>query len=124
MSSPVLNAAGNVAFVHRLKCWAENFDAIAEGRKRAEIRTEVDRKFKPGDMLDLLRTDHEGKETEPRTRIVVEVLHVERHAGVLELRGASPDDGGGLKEPTPLAVLSLMHRFEMHTAPAAAPVAK
>lgn len=121
MSSPVLNASGNVAFVHRLKCWAENFDAIAEGRKRAEIRTEVDRKFKPGDMLDLLRTDHDGKETEPRTRIVVEVLHVERHAGVLELRGANVEDGGSAA-PTPLAVLSLMHRFERHTdaAPAVA----
>ncbi len=114
-TAPVLNSSGNVAFVHRLKCWWQNFDAIALGLKRAEVRVEEDRKFKAGDMLDLLRTDVDGNETSPRTRIVIEVLHVERFAGPLELCGATPDDGGGLKERRPIAVLSLRHSFEKHT---------
>ena len=110
----MLNSAGNVAFVHRLKCWAESFDAIVSGAKRAEVRVEDDRKFRPGDVLDLVRTDREGKMSEPRVRLVIEILHVERHAGPLDLRGAPPDDGG-LGLPKPIAVLSLAHRFERHT---------
>jgi hypothetical protein len=116
MSAPVVNAAGNAAYVHELKCWAESFDEILFGRKRAEVRVEEDRKFRAGDMLRLTRTDHEGKPTEPRVQLVIEVLHVERHAGPLELRGARIEDGGGVGGAlSHLAVLSLSHRFERHT---------
>lgn len=118
----VLNSAGNAAFVHRLKCWADNFDAIAEGRKRAEVRTEEDRNFQAGDMLELLRTDRDGKPTEPRCRIVIEVLHVERHAGPLEIRGSRVEDAGEIGGAlTPLVVLSLHHRFPKYTETPAAP---
>ena len=115
MSAPVvLNSAGNVAFVHRLKCWAENFDAIVSGAKRAEVRVEEDRKFKAGDMLDLTRTDHEGRATEPNVRLVIEIQHVERHAGPLELRGTRVEEAGAVAGVA-IAVLSLAHRFEKHT---------
>lgn len=116
MSAPVINSAGNAAYVHRLKCWAESFDAIADCRKRCEVRLEEDRKFVAGDMLELTRTDHQGKPTEPRVQIMIEVLHVDRHAGPLEIRGADVDEGGGLRAKQ-LAVLSLNHRFEKHTFP-------
>jgi len=84
VSAPVLNAAGNAAILHTLKCWAEHFDAILDGRKRADIRAEEDRKFVAGDMLELVRTDREGKPTVPWTTLRIEVLHVDRHAGPLE----------------------------------------
>lgn len=115
MTAPVLNSSGNIAYVHRLKCWVESFDAIASGAKRAEVRVEEDRKFKAGDMLDLTRTNHDGKATEPSVRLVIEVLHVDRHAGPLDLCAVKPDDGGGLVERKPIVVLSLAHRFERHT---------
>lgn len=112
----ILNSSGNVAYVHRLKCWADSFDEILACRKRAEVRVEEDRRFKAGDMLELVRTDHDGKWSEPRVSILVEVIHVERQAGLLELRGARPDDGGGVGASTPpIAVLSLHHRFEKRT---------
>ncbi len=107
-AQPWLNKAGNAAYVHRLKCWEDSFDAILAGKKRAEVRTEEDRKFQPGDLLELTRTDRDGRTTEPRTRAIIEVTHVDRHAGPLELRGAKPDDGGGVGAATPpIAVLSL-----------------
>jgi hypothetical protein len=123
--APVLNSSGNAAYVHRLKCWADNFDAIVSGHKRAEVRVEEDRKFRAGDVLELHRTDREGKETQPPTRLLVEILHVERHAGPLELRGARVDDGGGVGASTPpIAVLSLHQRATKITLePPAAPAA-
>ncbi len=101
--APIINSRGVAAYVHRLKCSADNFDAIASGAKRAECRLEEDRKFKAGDVLDLTRTDERGKATEPLTRIVVEVTHVDRAAGVLELRGSHSDDGGGIATERQLA---------------------
>jgi hypothetical protein len=124
VNGQILNSSGNAAYVHRLKCWAESFDAILSGYKRAEVRAEEDRKFRAGDMLELTRTDRAGDPTEPRTRLVVEILHVERHAGPLELRGARVDDGGGIGSSTPpLAVLSLHTRAAKLTEAAAAPAA-
>jgi hypothetical protein len=122
MTAPALNAAGNAAYVHKLKCWAENFDAILDGRKRCEVRAEEDRKFRAGELLELVRTDHAGKILEPMVILRVEITHVERHAGPLELRGARPDDGGGVGSSTPpLAVLSLMtNRMHKYTFPPAA----
>jgi hypothetical protein len=38
--------------VHELKCWPEYYDAIADGRKRFELRMD-DRRFAVGDILVL-----------------------------------------------------------------------
>ncbi len=116
-TAPLINSQAVAAYVHDLKCWAESFDAIVSGKKRAEVRVETDRKFKAGDMLRLSRTDHEGKITEPRVQLVIEILHVERHAGPLELMAVPLDVAGGAEggvKPTPIAVLSLAPRFERH----------
>lgn len=104
----VLNAAGNAAVVHTLKCWFEHFDAILDGKKRADVRAEDDRKFVAGDMLELVRTDREGKPTLPWTTLRIEVTHVDRHAGPLELGGRKML--GGDDKVTPIAVLSLSQR--------------
>lgn len=108
---PTLNAAGNVAYVHKLKCWAENFDAILSGTKRAEVREETDRKFKAGDLLELTRTDRAGVVAAPAVRILIEITHVERHAGPLELVAVKDDDGIESTRNVPIAVLSLAQRF-------------
>jgi len=96
--------AGNL---HRLKCWSENFDAIAAGRKTCEVRHEDDRVFDVGDTLELTRTDRRGIPTTPQSRIVVQVTHVERVAGDLELIGVlqGGTELGGLSAS--LAVLSI-----------------
>jgi hypothetical protein len=48
--------------VHELKCWPRFFDAIAEGRKRHDLRRSDDRDFQVGDRL-LLR------EYDPATKV-------------------------------------------------------
>ncbi|HZC30176.1 MAG TPA: DUF3850 domain-containing protein [Gaiellaceae bacterium] len=120
----MLNRAGNVAYVHRLKCWADNFDAIARYDKRAEVRTEEDRKFKAGDLIELTRTDVAGVPTEPRVRLIVEILHVDRMCGPLEICASPPDDGGGLVKRAAVAVLSLDNRATKITDAPATPAAK
>lgn len=96
-------------FVHRLKCWSESFDAILEGKKRAEVRAEEDRKFKAGDMLELTRTDRDGNVIEPRVRLIIDVTHVERHCGPLELVGVRLGETGS-SATAALAILSLANR--------------
>lgn len=96
--------------IHRLKCWAENFDAIAAGRKTCEVRHEDDRTFRPGDTLELTRTDRKGVPTSPLTRVVIQVSHVDRSAGDLELLGRI---GGGRADAS-LAVLSLRGPMTVH----------
>lgn len=91
---------------HRLKCWADNFDAIAAGRKTCEVRHEDDRVFHAGDTLELTRTDPTGRPTAPQTRIVVQVTHVERFAGNLQIAGTGA--GGQLTGPVVgMAALSI-----------------
>jgi hypothetical protein len=123
VTAPILNDAGAVAYVHKLKCWAENFDAILDGRKRCEVRAEEDRKFAAGEILELVRTDHSGAILKPMVILRVEITHVERHAGPLELRGALIDESGaegGARGPH-MAVLSLMtNRMHKYTFPPAA----
>ena len=109
-----LGVGNNAAYVHRLKCWSENFDALLGGGKSCEIRAEDDRKFKAGDAVELTRTDREGKETEPRVRLVVEITHVERYAGPLELVASKPGSGGESAKLIPVAVLSLSRRGSLH----------
>jgi hypothetical protein len=38
---------------HDLKCWPHAFEAIRDGRKRFEVRSDVDRAFAAGDVLVL-----------------------------------------------------------------------
>ena len=71
--------------IHRLKCWEENFDAIVAGKKTAEARVEEDRTFRVGDQLELRRTTHDGRPTQPECRILIDVTHVDRKVGPLEL---------------------------------------
>lgn len=48
---------------HRLKTWPEFFKAVADGRKKFELRKD-DRGFEPGDLLELVEFDPErGRET-------------------------------------------------------------
>ena len=43
--------------IHDLKCWPKFFDAIAEGRKRHDLRRAGDRHFEVGDRLKLREFD-------------------------------------------------------------------
>lgn len=96
---------------HILKCHADNFDAVVEGRKRFEIRHEDDRRFAVGDVLALVRTDKDGIPTSPSKWAEVDVLHVARKAGPLSLFGIDVDDGGvAQRAPVAIAVLSIMGR--------------
>ena len=49
--------ADREARVHNLKCWPQFFDAIAEGRKRHDLRRTHDRDFRVGDELLLREYD-------------------------------------------------------------------
>jgi hypothetical protein len=104
---------------HRLKCWAENFDAIVEGRKTADVRHEDDRVFKVGEIVELTRTNRAGKPTEPQTRIMVTISHIDRHAGELGLVGQDLDASMTIG-PKPIAVLSFARDLRQFVAPAAA----
>lgn len=42
---------------HDLKCWADPFQAIVDGRKRFEIRKTEDRDYRVGDTLTLFEYD-------------------------------------------------------------------
>jgi Domain of unknown function (DUF3850) len=68
-----------------VKCWADSYDAIVSGRKRADVRT-LDRDYLVGDIVELVRWDRERNH---RTVGVCEVMitHVERNAGPLLLFG-------------------------------------
>ena len=92
---------------HVLKCHAENFDAIASGLKRFEVRHEEDRTFAVGDVLELIRTDVNGVPTTPPKWTDVDVLWLTRHAGPLTLLGA---DVEGERAPKPLVVMSIKGR--------------
>jgi hypothetical protein len=46
---------------HELKCWPHAFDAIKDGRKTFEVRSNKDRDFDAGDYLLLRRWDPERR---------------------------------------------------------------
>lgn len=100
---------GRPPVAHRLKCHADSFDEIAAGRKTCDARREDDRVFKVGDTLDLLRTDSDGIETAPRTRLLVTVTHVVRSAGALAIFGIDTADPMtiGISMFKPIAILSI-----------------
>lgn len=45
--------ADRAPIVHQLKCWPKFFDAIADGRKRHDLRRVGDRDFRVGDRMIL-----------------------------------------------------------------------
>lgn len=91
--------------IHRLKCWEENFDAIVAGKKTAEARVEEASQFRVGDQLELRRTTHTGQPTQPECRVLVEVTHIDRAAGPLELAAMDHHPRGG-RLTYPIAVMS------------------
>jgi ASC-1-like (ASCH) protein len=103
---------------HRLKCWAEYFDAIVAGRKTCDVRHEDDRVFGVGEIVELTRTDREGKATEPQARLMVTISHIDRHAGALELLG-EPGVAGASSGTKPIAVLSFSRDVRQFVQPAA-----
>lgn len=93
---------------HRLKIWPSDLELIRLGRKRSEVRRVDDRKFKVGDVLELVAFDpSSGRELDGQGFDVV-VTHIERMAGPLTLEGR--DRLAGVAG-VPMAVLS----FEVRT---------
>lgn len=57
---------------HTLKLWPQYFDAVADGRKRFEVRSTKDRTFAVGDVLVLREWDHNTETYSGRSvRVVV-----------------------------------------------------
>lgn len=56
--------------IHELKCWPQFFDAIAEGRKRHDLRRSHDRDFEVGDRLRLREFDPREQEYTGREQVV------------------------------------------------------
>lgn len=92
---------------HTLKCHAENFDAIVGGLKRFEVRHEDDRTFTTGDVLQLVRTDVDGRPTKPHQWCEVAVLFLSRMAGPLSILGVDPE---AERKTLPLVVMSISGR--------------
>jgi len=91
---------------HRLKTWPSDFELIRLGRKRSECRRVDDRKFKVGDVLELVAYDPaSGRELADTLDVVV--THIERMAGPLTLEGR--DNVAG-EAGVPIAVLSFQVR--------------
>jgi len=62
--------------LHDLKIWPEFFDAVCDGRKRAELRKN-DRDYQDGDILNLREWDPRAERYTGRG-ITVRVTHVQR----------------------------------------------
>ena len=56
--------------IHDLKCWPKFFDAIADGRKRHDLRRSTDRDFRVGDVLNLLEFDPSLDDYTGRSQLV------------------------------------------------------
>lgn len=95
-------AAGRPQQVHDLKSWPGDFEAVAVGRKTAEVRRCDDRDFRVGDVLRLREYDP-GPDLYTGRQIRVLITHVDRMAGPLILFGAHQ----GSEEGVPLAMLSI-----------------
>jgi hypothetical protein len=91
---------------HSLKCWAAAFDAIERGEKRADVRRNDDRDFQVGDVLELIRWDHDLDKPTGR-RLRARVTHATIHAGDLNIFGIRLKDGDRAGCMTLLVVLSI-----------------
>lgn len=120
---------------HLLKLWPDNFDAIASGKKTADVRSVEDRTFTVGDEVVFRRWDPSlemdgapGKlapvpvfdDVDPAIHVealtsikgmpdwmVCRVTHVEELAGELHLFGITLAMGHRFGKLTKIAVLSL-----------------
>jgi ASC-1-like (ASCH) protein len=67
---------------HTLKLWPQYFDAVADGRKRFEVRSTRDRTFAVGDVLVL-------REWDPKTeKILARLLYFEMRRGFVAVVAA------------------------------------
>ena len=81
--------------VHWLKCWEEQYDAVARGEKHHEVRRS-DRDYRVGDHLVLRRwSAAKGAYTAPHSAIRVEVTHL--------------TSGGQFGLPADACVMSIAH---------------
>lgn len=81
--------------VHWLKCWEEQYDAVARGEKHHEVRRS-DRDYRVGDHLVLRRWNPaKGSYTAPHSAIRVEVTHL--------------TPGGQFGLPADTCVMSIAH---------------
>ncbi|WP_413887073.1 DUF3850 domain-containing protein [Tateyamaria sp.] len=51
------NVTDRGSVTHVLKCWPEFFEAIADGRKKHDLRRSTDRDLRVGDQLHLMEFD-------------------------------------------------------------------
>lgn len=80
------------AQVHSLKCWPQFFDAIAEGRKRHDLRRAHDRDFRAGDELLLCEYDPTARSyTGRRQRVKVTYVTSALQPCALSELALSPD---------------------------------
>ena len=91
--------------IHDLKIWPQFFDAVVDGRKRAELRKN-DRDFRDGDILNLREFDPYQEKYTGRG-VTVLVTHVQRirelDASLKNVMGLNPC----LAPINDLAVLSI-----------------
>ncbi len=66
----VVGSTPRAAKQHELKCWPQFFDAIAEGRKRHDLRRAYDRDFHVGDTLHLREFDPANNAYTGRDQVV------------------------------------------------------
>lgn len=78
------------SITHELKCWPQFFSAIAEGRKRHDLRRSSDRDFVVGDRLLLREFDPGIGEYTGRSQLVV-VTYITSHALPCALSGDALD---------------------------------
>lgn len=64
---------------HELKCWPQFFSAIADGRKRHDLRRSHDRDFAVGDQLRLREFDPDADLYTGRVQ-TVEITYITSHA--------------------------------------------
>jgi hypothetical protein len=81
-----LTAVDRTAITHVLKSWPEFFKAVAEGRKRHDLRRSRDRDFQVGDRLRLCEFDpvaevYTGRE---QTVVVTYITSAERPCSLSE----------------------------------------
>lgn len=110
-------AGEKAALTHQLKCWGGSFDAIERGDKRADVRSNDDRDFQIGDVLEFIRWDHDLDRPTGR-RMQARVTHITMHAGDLGMLGVKLSNGGRPGRMTGLVVLSLERMASWEVPPA------
>lgn len=71
LAPPMTYVVEETGVIHELKCWPKFFTAIAEGRKRHDLRRADDRGFGLGDRVRLREFDPEREEYTGRVQDVL-----------------------------------------------------